>query len=229
MRCARSWRTARRTIQPMSGLWCDAKPSLSEKRLTISYHSWNVTSTASPRPSISCSCCSDVMPIATIPTRSSRIESTSSPFASWSLKSRSIEPSESAPFDSFTLYSETLTIDVMSVTIEHTSADMYACVMSVHTPMRGTCSPGVADARGRGGVMGASAFSRAREGDGVARARARFSDLVRRDEVDRGVREQHRDAERDALARVGVDDEREEACERERESGSELHPRPPAA
>ena len=26
-------------------------------------------------------------------------------------------------------------------------ADMYACVMSVHTPMRGTCSPGVADAR----------------------------------------------------------------------------------
>ena len=71
------------------------------------------------------------MPIATIPTRSSRIESTSSPFASWSLKSRSIEPSESAPFDSFTLYSETLTIDVMSVTIEHTSADMYACVMSV--------------------------------------------------------------------------------------------------
>ena len=147
MRCARSWRTARRTIQPMSGLWCDAKPSLSEKRLTISYHSWNVTSTASPRPSISCSCCSNVMPIATIPTRSSRIESTSSPFASWSLKSRSIEPSESAPFDSFTLYSETLTIDVMSVTIEHTSADMYACVMSVHTPMRGTCSPGVADAR----------------------------------------------------------------------------------
>ena len=31
-------------------------------------------------------------------------------------------------------------MDVMSVTMEQMSADMYACVMSVHTPMRGTWS-----------------------------------------------------------------------------------------
>ena len=67
-------------------------------------------------------------------------------------------------------------MDVMSVTIEQMSADMYACVMSVHTPMRGTCSPGVADARTR--WCDGSERVLARERATTSRARARFSDLV---------------------------------------------------
>ena len=147
MRCARSWRTARRTIQPMSGLWCDAEAvALGEAAddlvPLVERHLDRLAAPLDQLLLLLRRHADRDHPDAQLADREHLVA-----VRVLVLEEPRIEPSESAPFDSFTLYSETLTIDVASVTIEHTSADMYACVMSVHTPMRGTCSPGVADAR----------------------------------------------------------------------------------